>query len=183
MTKSNWQTRLLPFILVAYFAFSAAYVVFFYTQIRSTALPAVPAEPSLRLDTSLVHSEETRKEMLMWKDRVALEVGVDHRRYAMLQTLVTARLKIVAFAFALGSICVLIGAFFVLARISEPASDVGIGTESLKARISSSSPGLILAFLGTVIILVSMLIKGGLSMNEEAEYIAPAGQAVNAAQK
>ncbi|TDW96110.1 hypothetical protein [Dinghuibacter silviterrae] len=176
MTASNWQTKLLPFILIAYFAFAAAYVVFFYSEIRDIAMPAVHDQPSLRLDTNLVRSEATRKEMLMWKDRVALEEGVVHHRYALMQTLVTARLKIVAFAFALGSICVLIGAFFVLARISEPASEVGLGTEVMKARLRSSSPGLFLAFLGTVIIVISMLVKGNLAMNEEAEYVPTAVQ-------
>jgi hypothetical protein len=175
MAHINWQLRLLPFVLIAYALFSIGYGLFFYYEIRDIqqefgAVPGltIPLDHS---DTVAFKSEAARLELIKWRDRVALEENAFVKRYTQGKLLILARLKLILFSFALGSITFLIGSMFILSRITEAPSDLGIQNNILKAQIKSGSPGIILSFLGTLIMLTCILVKADINITDEPLYI------------
>ena len=175
MTKKNWQSRLLPFILISYSILAIGYGWFFFFEIRSMQQDFGPAEtPTFvqsRYDTAGINSEPAKLELIKWRDRVSLEQTAFTFRYHQGKLLILARLKLILFSFALGSITFLIGSIFILSRISEATSELGLNSDVLKAEIKSGSPGIVLSTLGTIIMLTCILVKADVDIKDQPLYI------------
>jgi hypothetical protein len=108
---------------------------------------------------------------IQWKDRVSLEKNALSSQYRQGRFLVLARLKLILLSFALGSITFLIGSIFILARLEVKETQAGVAGGSVKAQIKSSSAGVILAFLGTVLMIFSIVIRTDIDVTDQPLYV------------
>ena len=82
-----------------------------------------------------------------------------------------SRIWISYLSFVTGMILSLVGASFILGRIREPATKLDADTKVAKFSIASSSPGIILATLGTLLITTSILTNHRIAVEDKSVYL------------
>lgn len=86
-----------------------------------------------------------------------LETQALDRRYHHGSSLLMARIGTTQLTFMTGMVLAFMGAMLILGKMSEPASKVTGGLSNWHVGITSASPGIILSFFGTVLILTSLI--------------------------
>jgi len=163
---SRWQRRLLPFLVgtlgVLTVLFCAAIALeTHYIQSRM--------ESPLQLDLrSAVNQEFSANANFL------LEANLIERRYRTADAAALSRIYIMFLGFGTGMVMALVGATFILGKISEPATSIDGSGSSFKASLHSGSPGVILAFLGTVLMLCTIFSKTEISLTDRAIYMGAA---------
>lgn len=101
----------------------------------------------------------------------ALEVQALNRRYHQGNVLLMSRIWVSYLSFVTGMILCLVGASFILGRLREPASTIDADNNLVKLSVKSSSPGIILASLGTVLIMTSILTNHRIEIQDTSIYL------------
>jgi hypothetical protein len=109
----------------------------------------------------------------VWKSRVLaeLEKHVIGQRHAQVRAMLATRTWLRFMSLIFGAIMVVIGASFAIARVSGQLSTAEAGTGDWKIAFSTSSPGLMLAFLGAILIVVPNVSKQRIEFSDQAVYI------------
>lgn len=167
--QEAWQLKLLPlmmsFVIGAAVSFSAVVLWRFVAIDDQLASPgrgvaALEAPPAKLADDA--------------KAALSLERYVIEQRYQQASLIVRARLWTRFVGFITGMLLALVGATFVLGKLSEPATHASGNAEvvghKLGFAISSTSPGIILASLGTVLMALTIAIPGQASTQDAAIY-------------
>jgi hypothetical protein len=131
--------------------------------------------PQLDLAASLV--AEGERLPLELRARLLLESDLVERRYRQANSVILARLWTRYLGFLTGMVLALVGALFVLGRLQEPATQVRAEAGDIKAVIATSSPGLVLAFLGAILMAISLVVEFEVETRDASTYlerIAPA---------
>jgi hypothetical protein len=103
-----------------------------------------------------------------------LESNVLERRYHQSNALLMFAVWSRYLGFVTGMILAIVGAAFILGKLAEPESHLGATAPGgWKAEIRSTSPGLILCFLGVVLIVASIVTLHSLHTRDAATYIMP----------
>ena len=76
-------------------------------------------------------------------------------------------------AYLIGTILCFIGAIFILSKITESMTNLSGQSPNIKITLATSSPGLILAFLGTILIIVGIYKTVTVDVSEAPKYIVP----------
>jgi hypothetical protein len=160
---SRWQRRLLPFLVatlgVLTVLFCAAIAVeTHYIQARM--------ESPLQLDLRPAIDQQFRA-----NPNFLLEADLIERRYRAADAAALSRIYLMFLGFGTGMVMALVGATFILAKFSEPATSIDGSGSSFKASLHSGSPGVILAFLGTVLMLSTIFSKTEISLTDRAIYM------------
>lgn len=130
---------------------------------RCAARPGVPA-----LDPQACISVQRQRALLL------LEANVVERRYHQSNALMMFAVWSRYLGFVTGMILAVFGAAFILGKLSEPESSLGAaGPGGWKAEMRSTSPGLILAFLGVVLIVASIITLHSLHTRDAPTYLLP----------
>ena len=125
---------------------------------------AVAFTPDTRLETTLT-SIDARiahlpgpegTELLRWKTMVLLEADVVRHRYAQVNATLMMRAWTRHIGFVTGMILTFLGALFILTKLSEAQTQLGGEAAGAKATLATSSPGIVLAVLGTALMLVTL---------------------------
>jgi hypothetical protein len=177
----TWQMRLLPLmslLLVGLTAFFLVASVFQLYGLKTSILnsPRSSLEEqmqALRPDDKDLPGEKLRKARLAML--VQLEANSLERRYHQANTLVLGRVWTIYLGFLTGMILALVGAAFILGKLREEASHVDLGGAAWRAAVQSSSPGLILAVLGTSLMIVTILARVDVSVNDRPLFITDVG--------
>jgi hypothetical protein len=119
-------------------------------------------------------------EQIRWEALAVLEAQSLNRRYSHARVLLTESIWTRFLGFITGMILALIGAGFVLGKLRESGSTLAADTSLWKMSVSTASPGLMLAVLGTMLMLSTILVKHEITVNDGMAYLQPA-QVVNAA--
>lgn len=160
---SRWQDRLLPFlvgslgILTVFFCVTIAWETR-YIQSRM--------ESALEIDLRPAVSQEFRA-----NGTFLLEADLIERRYRAANVAALSRIYLVFLGFGTGMVLALVGATFVLGKISEPETSIDGAGASFKASLRSGSPGIILAFFGTALMLATIYSKTDISVSDRAVYM------------
>jgi hypothetical protein len=101
----------------------------------------------------------------------ALEAQALSRRYHQGNVLLMSRIWVSYLSFVTGMILCLVGASFILGRLREPTSTIGADSNLVKLSVKSSSPGIILASLGTVLIITSILTNHRIEIQDTSIYL------------
>ncbi len=174
-----WQRALLPFmmwmiILLAAFFFVASIVQLYGLEKRIGAAPSLDLGPLF--DDRQVSAVQTggpgAVEMARWRILTALERGAVERRYHQANVLLMSRVWIQYLGFVTGMILALVGAVFILGRLSETASQLKGSGAGWTVELSTASPGLALAVLGTALMLITLLIRHEIRVNDAQVYTA-----------
>ena len=171
-----WQRGLLPFMTrfvvtmaVAFFLFSGFHVYEVTRYIQEdqglNIRAAVQAEISRPVATPLTSTDLSNNALLL------LEADTLNRRYHQAGGMLMSRIWSRQLTFITGMVLAFVGAVFILGKLSESSSQISGETAQLKLAITSASPGLILSFLGTSLIMASLFVPSNLDVADGAAYV------------
>jgi hypothetical protein len=179
---ARWQRRLLPFM-------SRSLVVLALIFFGLSVYDVYEMRSFVRQDTT--QSARSRVEELLRANKAGLPAsgGVDlvqqslllleadsmDKRYRQASALLMSRIWTRQLAFMTGMVLTFIGAVFILGKLSEARTDANFGNDHWKAAISSSSPGLILAFFGTVLIGTALIVQPKIEVQDRPVYFMTMG--------
>lgn len=185
--EQTWQRRLLPLMvsmlvgLTAFF-FVASFVQLYYLQTRIERGPQLDLTPAMTslddfekdLRSGAVKDEvsfDTRLAYAKWRTLSILEANALQRRYHQAGVLLISRIWTRYLGFVTGTILALVGAAFILGKLRETSSNLGAEGALWKVSITSASPGLILAVLGTILMLATLGTNLELQVNDGPVYL------------
>ena len=173
----RWQRHLLPFMMASLIAmgvffFAATLWLFIDLQQRleykSTDIVAVLdklAQPS----AAAADRAERRIER-DWTVRVVLEKVALEQRFNVQTTVVKGRLWTRFMGFLTGMILCLTGCVFVLGKLRESVRTAAEGG-GLKGELATSSPGVFMAFAGTIVIGIVLVVPTSVESTDAAVYL------------
>lgn len=169
-----WQTRLLPYtisILVALTIFACTSNVY---QVYIVQKHMTESESGLgdllKLDFAGSPSNSERLALARWKTAATLETNALHSRYHQANLILVTRVYIIFLGFTTGLVMAMVGAAFILSKLREAPSQLGAGGAGWSASLTSSSPGLALAFLGTLLMVVTIVSKVDVHVTDQPLY-------------
>ena len=158
----SWQKKLLPFMIgsilfmgLFFFVVSLVQLYYFYGEVRHTDFSL---KPVLEEFEAKHKTEHDNLGYLRWKTMILLEQNVIKRRYHQVNSAMLARVWTRYMGFVTGMILALVGAAFILGKLREPPTNLSADTKVIKASVYSSSPGIILAVLGTILMVLTLAI-------------------------
>lgn len=166
----RWRGRLLPFMMLMLVLGSVFFGVVSVVQVREldkqlveeAKLVAVPPRPEILPATEASYAYDVT---------VALEQGVIARRYHFALGMIRVRLWTRMLGFSAGMVLAMVGAAFVLGRLQEPASRLSARGGGLALSLTSASPGLLLAVLGTLLMISSIAVSPNVTTSDGAVYV------------
>jgi hypothetical protein len=177
--ETKWQKKLLPFMiivlsLVMLFFFTASALQLYYLHQRIERSPELDLNPALGLLESnpAGASERDKLEVGRWKTLSILEGNALQRRYHQANVLLMSRIWTGYLGFVTGMILALVGATFILGKLRESESQVDAGSELWKLSITTASPGLVLAVLGTILMITTMVSHYEIKVDDGQLYTA-----------
>ena len=110
-------------------------------------------------------------EYIRWKTLLQLEANALQQRYHQAGVLLISRIWTRYLGFVTGMILALVGAAFILGKLRESSSQLGTEGAGWKVSITSASPGLILAVLGTVLMLGTLATRLEMQVNDGPVFL------------
>ena len=182
---ARWQRKLLPFMIrfmvviaVGFFALSA-YDVY---EVRRFVANDSSGGLRARVDEMVrarAGAQANTAGDLVQQSLLVLEADAMENRYRQASALLMSRIWTRQLAFLTGMVLAFIGSIFILGKMTEGKSDVSLGTDQLKGAISSTSPGLILAFFGTLLMAISLVVQPRIEVQDRPLYFTMMGVAQN----
>ena len=175
-TLDSWQSKLLPLmagmlVLLTAFFIAATFwqAIRMQDRIENTgSLHSHVTEEMLSDSRAGIPHDEQR-----WRASVRLETYSIHSRYRQAGLILMSRVWIIYLGFVTGMILALVGATFILGKLREPESTLGADTSVAKFSVSTASPGIILAVLGTVLMTTTMVIRADVNVSDAPLYVGP----------
>jgi hypothetical protein len=179
---ARWQRKLLPFmsrslvVLALIFFGLSVYDVY---EMRSFVRDETTQSARSKIEELLRVNESGTTPYtgidLVEKPLLVLEADAMDKRYRQASALLMSRIWTRQLAFMTGMVLTFIGAVFILGKLSESRTDLSLGDERWKTAISSSSPGLILAFFGTILIGTALIVQPKIEVQDHPVYFMTMG--------
>ncbi len=174
---SLWQNRLLPLMvgmiiaLTAFFCVSNIVQVYVLNNhIREVGEPNLEAALNiLQVDAQTKPPE--RLSYATFKTQALLEGYAIRYRYHQASVASMGRGYLIYLGFTTGMVLALVGATFILGKLKESQSEVTTQSSLLKLSITSASPGLVLATLGTILMLTTILARADVQVSDGALFL------------
>lgn len=189
----TWQRRLLPLmvgLLVTLTAFFivASFVQLYYLQTRIEKAPPLDLGPAMASLDEIAKDMQSGKipdqsafnsriEQARWQTLSILEANVLQRRYHHAGVLLISRIWTRYLGFVTGTILAMVGAAFILGKLQEASSNLGAEGGLWKVSLTTASPGLVLAALGTALMLATLATSMDLYVNDGPVYLRDASSA------
>jgi hypothetical protein len=172
----RWRRRLLPFMvrfIVALAGIFFAMSIFDVLQVNKAIFAGHDADVRAEMQQQLMRkpAETLTAEELMHSSLLILEADALDKRYHQASALLMSRVWTKHLAFLTGMVLAFLGATFVLGRLSESVSTISGSGGNWKTEISSASPGIILAFFGTVLLAISLLVQNNIDVQDTPVYV------------
>jgi len=111
-------------------------------------------------------TSNTHLKMLANLERFSIQ-----NRYRQANIMMMNSMYLSYMGFVTGMILALVGAAFVLGKLREPETSVGSETPVWKFSLASTSPGLILAVLGSALMSITILDEGNINVRDTPLYL------------
>lgn len=173
----NWQLNLLPFmskiiIFLSLFFFLASFLQLIYLENAIKENPQIDIQKTLsELKFNANPTNQDIMEAYKLKALVILEASSFKNQYHQANVLLMARLWINYIGFITGMILAIVGASFILGKLKETKSKIDGKFGDNTISFASTSPGLILAFLGTSLMIANLVIHHNIETKQQAIYI------------
>lgn len=177
LTPDKWQMRLLPLmshmvIGLTLFFFVASFAQLAYLQLSILENPEIDlTEPLTVLSSGSDVTIDGLLAMSRYKVLATLEANALALRHHQANVLLMSRVWARYLGFATGMILVLVGSSFILGKLREAPSKVESGSSAFRFSIGSSSPGLILAGLGVVLMLTTIINHHEITVRDAPVYL------------
>lgn len=171
---NKWQTRLLPLMEsmlagLTLFFFLATCGQLIYLHQRIGQAPRINVSELLP-EQSPTSTIEEKMQVAQLRATIALEANALERRYHEANVALMSQLWIRYLGFVTGMILALVGAVFILGKVQERFSEIDASANGLRGTLKSSSPGLMLAVFGTVLMLATILVRQEGSVTDAPVY-------------
>jgi hypothetical protein len=178
-TKPTWQERLLPtmsglLVGLTIFFFLTTFGQMAYLHWTILQSPAVDINPSA--GENLINTAETFNDRVNARElevRSRMEAFLVTQRYHQASVQLMAGLWTRYLGFITGMILALVGASFVLGKLREPSQKLDGKFSMLDFSLRTTSPGVILAVLGVVLMFATITDKDTLKVTDEDVYLYP----------
>lgn len=170
-----WQNRLLPFMVWMVGGLTVFFLLATLYQLH-TLQGRVEAPPELDLSAALAPLEGSatspteRLVFAQWQTLANLEKHALERRYHQANVLLMSRTWTRYLGFMTGMILSLVGSAFILGKLREEVSTLGLENEGIKASLETTSPGLVLCVLGTVLMLAALMTHNDIETQDSPLY-------------
>jgi hypothetical protein len=170
----KWQKRLLPVMTLFLIALALAFFVVSTRTLNGVDEFVKGEHGELREQINAIIKEskpaQTSEDSIR-RGLLILEADALDRRYHQASALLMSQIWAKHLAFMTGMIMAFIGAIFILGKLSESQTDVAGGGSQWNVSIHSASPGILLAFFGTVLVALSIVIQGKVDVHDTAAYL------------
>ncbi len=173
----SWQRKLLPFLIglltfLTLFFLVASIFQLYRLQDQITNKPKLDLEMALRVIPVQNDNQDTEGNLqyVRWKTLALLEKHALEIRYHQIGALHMSRIWARYLGFLTGMILSLMGAAFILGKLKESPTKASGETISGKFSITTSSPGIILAFLGTALMITTIVVHHEIEGEDNAIY-------------
>jgi hypothetical protein len=173
---ARWQSRLLPFMM---WAVAIGGVVFFAATLwQLHQLQSAVEFRGVSVADAFRRFEEASKSgatddlsYLQFKTLALLEETAVSHRYHAAGSVLLARVWTRYAGFLTGMILSLVGATFILGKLREEQTQLGAEGQALKLALYTSSPGIVLATLGTLIMITTLAVPFEVKTQDAALYV------------
>jgi hypothetical protein len=177
VAAERWQRKMLPLMRSGLVTFAAVFFVASLVQYHLLYQDLRGGASSIQgtldvLEKTLPESQRTQFGFVQWKTLVVLEQDVMRMRYQQVNATLLLRTWTRYTGFLVGMVLALVGAFFILGRLREEASQLSGESGGFKVMLTSSSPGIVLAVLGTILMVVTLAVKFDFEVNDRPVYLA-----------
>lgn len=176
--EQTWQWVLLPLmsvVLIVAALFFAWQSVTEYNDLKARITP--PKVDLTNLFDRFEANEAAkplagRLDYLQWKSTIHLEQEAIRHRYAQANSTVLARVWTRLLGFTTGMILAIVGAAFILGKLREDRTELKHDAASvINVSLATSSPGIVLAVLGTVLMAITLLSKFEIEIRDVPVYV------------
>jgi uncharacterized membrane protein len=177
---ARWQRKLLPFMsrflvvmAIGFFAISLVdvYEMRNFVKNESTQAIRTKIEELLRVQGNRPGADvDVAQQALLLLEADALD-----KRYRQASALLMSRIWTRQLAFITGMVLAFIGSVFIIGKLTESKADVTVGASEWKAGITSTSPGLILAFFGTLLMGIALVVQPRIEVQDRPVYFMTMG--------
>lgn len=175
---ARWQTRLVP-LMVSMVVFAALF--FSVVSIREFEAVRLTLEHRPSQLNAVLHDYdrlspgnfEEGLSVVGKKAALVLEHEAVAYRYQQAHAIILARLWTRFMAFTTGTLMALIGAAFILGKIREAPSELAGSTQGISVSMRSASPGIMLAALGTILIVAALFSYFEVRTTDPPSYVTP----------
>jgi len=172
----RWRNRLLPvmrggLIVMAALFFAASLVQYhlLYRDLRAMGPKTRAAFEAL--ENAIPQTQKESVDFMQWKTLVLLEQDAMAMRYQQINATLLLRTWTRYTGFLVGMVLALVGAFFILGRLREETSRLSGESGGFKFALVTSSPGVILAVLGTLLMVVTLVVKFDFAVQDRPVYL------------
>ncbi len=164
----RWQARLrawMQFIVtgvLAFFLLASGWQIYYLHQ-KIEQAPAL--ELAFAPENNLAPGQE------QWRTLARLEAHAVQQRYHQANVILMARIWTTYLGFVTGMILAVVGATFILGKLREPTSEISGKAENWQISIASTSPGLIMVVLGTLLMLVTIMTHHQIDVKDGPLYL------------
>jgi biopolymer transport protein ExbD len=176
----EWQKKLLPFMMAVLVGLTVFFIVASYIEFRDFKVRLDKQSNSEELKTILDNAEnrfsapedkDKSVEYTKWRTMVWLEKESISQRYTHSNTLILSRMWTRYIGFLVGMIMGIVGAVFILGKLRESETKLGAEANLFKFSVTSASPGIILAVLGTLLLLTTIVVKTDVKVGDGNLYL------------
>jgi hypothetical protein len=156
---------------LAVFFLVASLTQLIYIQHRIELAPPLDLRPALDMlkDTGVNSSERDRLDFARWQSLSILDGYALQRRYHQANVLLMSRIWTRYLGFITGMTLALVGAAYILGKLREPY--IRMDAEGgAKFSIITTSPGLVLTVLGTLLMLTTLTIQYEIKVDDAPTY-------------
>ncbi len=171
----SWQKKLLPLMIgmlavLAFFFFVASFIQLYYLHSRIEDAPKLDLAQAFSIpDSGGAATDMGKLDYSKWKALSILEGYSLQRRYHQANVLLMSRVWTRYLGFVTGMILAFVGAAFILGKLREP--ETKFDAEGIwKFSLVTASPGLILAVLGTLLMLATIVTHTEIEVTDSPLY-------------
>ncbi|CCD91622.1 membrane hypothetical protein [Bradyrhizobium sp. ORS 375] len=174
---AEWQRLLLPVMIIAL----AGSAIFFAWQSVYEFADLKRRVSAEKVDLSRIFDQfekagegrvaAGRFEYIQWKSLVYLEQETIQHRYGQGAATILARAWTRLLGFTTGMVLAIVGAAFILGKMQESPSELRHESEGIKVALVTSSPGIVLAVLGSVLMSITLLSRFDIEIHDVGTYV------------
>jgi hypothetical protein len=155
------MSRTLIGLVIFFLLVSTAQLYFLHERIEEA--------PEIKLSEVVNPASERASELE--KGLLTLEHGLIQQRYHQANTSLMNRIWLKYLGFVTGMILAVVGSVFILGKMKEDTTELEGESSAMKFNIKSSSPGLIMIVLGTVLMMTTILSHNRIDVMDGNTYL------------
>ncbi|MCA9423305.1 MAG: hypothetical protein KC592_19960 [Nitrospira sp.] len=184
----NWHQKIFPIVTVVIISLVVVFIVISLQQFSAisknlNSMSPVNAQPiidkAMGVDKkALDESFESGSYIAQWAGLFMLETAAMERRHHQANALLASRLWIRYLAVMAGIILIAVGSIFILAKLNETPTEIEGESQAIKLKLTSASPGLVMAILGAMLIMTAVLHNPSIELKDGRAYMGNENEAL-----